>query len=157
MSQETKKEPPFELAYKDWKPHYLISMGELSPFFREIINNKRITASKCPQCGKVWMPPRGDCPDCYEEMEWVPLTGEGTIISCSYVYFIGHGHGVVGHIGLPYVYALVHMDGTDTYVSHGVKPEGQKMGGIRPGTRVKAVFLEERRGTLGDFYFVPMK
>ena len=66
-----KKEPPFELEYRDWKPEYLYSLGELSPFFREIINNKRLLGSKCPKCGTVWMYPRGDCPDCYEENEWI--------------------------------------------------------------------------------------
>lgn len=42
-------------------------------------------------------------------------------------------------------------------MSHGVKPKSQKMGEIKPGTRVMAVDREERRGTLGDFYFVPIE
>lgn len=156
-TKEKKAEPPFELEYRDWKPEYLYSLGELSTFFREIINNKRLLASKCPQCGKVWMFPRGDCPDCYEETEWVPITGEGTIVSCSYVYFIGHGIDLLSYLDVPFVYALIHLDGTDTYIPHCVKPPSQKMGDIRTGTRVKAVFRENRRGTIGDFYFVPIQ
>ena len=54
------------------------------------------------------------------------------------------------------VYALIHLDGTDTYLSHGIKPKSQKMGEIKTGTRVKAVFKDSRRGTIGDFYFVPV-
>jgi hypothetical protein len=75
-TEAKKKEPPFELEYRDWRPEYLYSLGELSPFFREIVDNARLMASKCPKCGKVWMYPRGDCPDCYEENEWIPITGE---------------------------------------------------------------------------------
>jgi len=155
--KEIKTEPPFELEYRDWKPEYLYSMGELSTFFREIKNNKRLMASKCPQCGKVWMFPRGDCPDCYEDTEWIPITGEGTVVSSSYVYFIGHGIDLLRYLDLPFVYALIHLDGTDTYIPHCVKPKEQKMGEICTGTRVKAVFRENRRGTIGDFYFVPIK
>lgn len=158
MKKDAEKpaEKPLELAWTDWKPEYLYSLAELSKFFREIIENKRLLASKCPQCGKVWMPPRGDCPDCYETTEWVPISGEGTVVSCSYCYFQGHGIDLVEYIGLPYVYALIHLDGTDTYISHGIKPKEQKMGEIRTGTRVKAVFRENPRGTIGDFYFVPI-
>jgi len=35
-NETLKKEPPLELEYRDWKPQYLYSLGELSPFFREI-------------------------------------------------------------------------------------------------------------------------
>jgi len=155
-NETLKKEPPLELEYRDWKPQYLYSLGELSPFFREIKNNRKLLASKCPQCKKVWMPPRGDCPDCYEEVEWIPISGEGTVVACSYVYFKGHGVEVLGYIDVPYVYALIHLDGADTYMSHGIKPKSQKMGEIVTGTRVKAIFRENRRGTIGDFYFVPI-
>ena len=150
-------EKPLELAYTDWKPAYLYSLGELSPFFREIVNNKKLLASKCSHCGKVWMPPRADCPDCYEATEWVPLSGEGTVMSCSYCYFAGHGIDLLDYLGLPFVYALIQLDGADTYMCHGVKPKEQKMGEIHTGTRVKAVFRENRRGTIGDFYFVPIE
>ena len=62
------------------------------------------------------------------------------------------GAVVGGRLG----YALIHLDGTDTYMSHGIKPKSQKMGEIKTGSRVKAVFKDMRRGTIGDFYFVPV-
>ena len=149
-------EQPLEIPYTDWKPEYLYSLAELSRFFREIINNKRLLGSKCPKCGKVWMPPRGHCPDCYEVTRWVPLSGKGTVMACTYCYFIGMGGDLLRYLDLPYVYALIKLDGADTYMPHGVKPKEQKMGEIHTGTRVKAVFREERRGTIADFYFVPI-
>lgn len=147
--------PPFELPFTDWKPQYLYSLGELSPFFREVVDNKRLTASCCPKCRKVWMPPRGDCPDCYEATEWVPISGEGTVICCTYCYFPGANVDLIQHIGLPYVFAVIHLDGADTYMFHAVKPPSQKMNEVGSGTRVKVVFRETRTGTIGDFYFVP--
>jgi uncharacterized OB-fold protein len=147
--------PPFELPFTDWKPEYLYSLGELSPFFHEVVKNRRLTATRCPSCRKVWMPPRGDCPDCYTTTEWIPISGEGTVMSCSYCYFMGSGIDLIGYLDLPYVFALIHLDGTDTYMFHGIKPASQKMGEVRTGSRVKVVFREERRGTIGDFYFIP--
>ena len=146
---------PFELPFTDWKPEYLYSLGELSPFFREIVDNKRLTATRCPHCSKVWMPPRGTCSDCYEDTEWIPLSGEGTVVSCTYCYFPGSNVDLIKFIDIPYVFALIKLDGADTYMFHAVKPPSQKMGEVVTGTRVKAVFREERHGTIGDFYFVP--
>jgi uncharacterized OB-fold protein len=150
------KVEPFELPFTDWKPQYLYSLGELSPFFRAIVDEKRLLGSKCPKCSKVWMPPRGDCPDCYETTEWVELTGEGEVVSCTYCYFPGASTDLISFIGLPYVFAAIRLDGADTFLFHAVKPPSQKINEVKPGTRVKAVFREERRGTLGDFYFLPV-
>ncbi len=35
---------------------------------------------------------------------------------------------------------------------NGSKPKDQAMGGIATGTRVKAVFRDERKGSIADFY-----
>jgi hypothetical protein len=154
---DEKADQPLEIEYTDWKPEYLYSLAEVSKFFREIIDNKRLLGTKCPGCGKVWMPPRGYCPDCYKVTEWVPLSGEGTIMACTYCYFIGFSGDLLRYLDLPYVYSLIKLDGADTYMAHGVKPKGQKMGEIETGTRVKVVFREKRRGSIADFYFVPME
>ena len=158
MDEKTVKQPsqPLEVEWTDWKPQYLYSLGEVSEFFREVKDNERLLGSKCPTCGKVWMPPRGYCPDCYEATEWVPLSGEGTVAACTYCYFNGFEGDLVKYLDVPYVYSLIHLDGADTYLIHGVKPREQKMGGVRTGTRVKVVFREERRGSIADFYFVPI-
>ncbi len=144
---------PLEIPYTDWKPEYLYTLGEVSRFFREIIDNKKLYASKCPKCATVWMPPRGYCPDCYEKTQWVPLSGDGTVMSCTYCYFIGMGGDLPRYLDLPYVYALIKLDGCDTYLAHGVRPQGQAMGEIQIGTRVRAIFREERKGSIADFFF----
>ena len=157
MEQERpiESERPLEIPYTDWKPEYLYSLAEVSRFFREIVENRRLVATKCSGCGKVFMPPRGYCPDCYRLMEWVPLSGEGTVVHCTYCYFLGMGGDLLRFIDVPYVYAFIKLDGVDTYLAHGVRPNSQAMGEIRSGTRVRAVFREQRKGTIADFYFVP--
>ena len=149
-------ERPFEIPYTDWKPEYLYSLAEVSRFFKEIVENKRLVATKCPVCDKAFMPPRGYCPDCYEVINWVPLSGEGRVAYCTYCYFLGMGGDLLRFIDVPYVYAFIKLDGADTYLAHGVRPNSQAMGEIKAGTRVKAVFREQRKGTIADFYFVPM-
>src|SRR4030042_1504639 len=154
---DEKADQPLEIEYTDWKPEYLYSLAEVSRCFREMIDNKKLLGSKCPECGKVWMPPRGYCPDCYKVTEWVPLSGEGTVMACTYCYFIGMSGDLLKYLDVPYVYSLIKLDGADTYMAHGVKPKGQKMGEIQTGSRVKGVFREKRRGTIADFYFVPIE
>ncbi len=43
------------------------------------MKNKKILGTKCKKCGKVWMPPRVNCSDCYEVTEWLELKQTGTI------------------------------------------------------------------------------
>ncbi len=153
MAQAKDMNAPLEIPYTDWKPEYLYSLGEVSRFFREIIDNRKLYGTRCPKCRKTWMPPRGYCPDCYEQTDWVPLSGEGTVRSCTYCYFMGMGGDLLRFIDIPYVFALIQLDGTDTFLAHGVKPRHQSMGEIVTGTRVRAVFREQRRGSIADFYF----
>ena len=93
---------------------YLYSYGEISKFFKEVKENKKLYATKCPSCKKVWMHPRGHCPDCYTEMEWVPLSGKGTVESAAYC-FHAPGVRVADALGdLPFVLAVIKLDGADT-------------------------------------------
>jgi len=133
---------------------YLYSYGELSKFFRELVENKRLFATQCSQCGKVFMPPRGDCPYCWAPTEWVLLSGKGTVISCTYSYQPSEA-AVAQYLDLPIILAIIKLDGTDTCFYHVVDAKDKTIGSVKAGTRVKAVFREERIGTIADFYFVP--
>lgn len=151
----TNKVEIVEVPYVYSSGEYLYTCGEISKFFREIIENKRLFGAKCPQCRKVWMPPRGYCPDCYLQIDWVPLSGKGSIVSCAYCYFPGMTGDLIKYLDIPYVQALVKLDGADTYLMTAVAVKEQRIGVVKEGMRVKAVFREERKGTIADFYFVP--
>lgn len=144
-----------EIPYS-YLAEYLYSYGEISRFFKEIIENKRLLASKCSICGKVWMHPRGYCSDCYTATEWVPLTGKGTVVSAAYCFFSASKEQDMPKLfDLPYVLAIIKLDGADTCMLHTVVSEKRILGSISPGTRVKVAWMEKRTGTITDFYFVP--
>jgi uncharacterized OB-fold protein len=51
--------------------------GQLTPYFQGLTEG-RLMATRCvaPECpiskgkGELWLPPRADCPDCHQPMEW---------------------------------------------------------------------------------------
>jgi uncharacterized OB-fold protein len=143
----------FEVPWR-LRVDYLFSYGEVSRFFREVVENKRLLATRCTGCRKVIMPPRGDCPHCWTPTEWIPLSGKGTVISCTYCFQAGMAE-VAQYLDLPIIFSIIKLDGADTYMYHVVDAKCKTIGSVKPGTRVKAVFRDERKGTIADFYFVP--
>ncbi|MEW6531549.1 MAG: Zn-ribbon domain-containing OB-fold protein [Thermodesulfobacteriota bacterium] len=50
--------------------------------FVEFLKNNELRGTVCTQCGAKFFPPRADCSACLsDQMEWFPITGEGTLIS----------------------------------------------------------------------------
>lgn len=139
---------PFEVPDR-WIATYRYSYGGQSRFFREIIFNKKLYGTKCTSCGKVFCPPRADCPHCYEKTKWVELPGKGTVESYTTVYF-GTSAAVRK---FPFICAYVKLDGADTVICTNI--EMDDVSKARVGMRVKAVFKEDRDGTITDFYFKP--
>ena len=127
--------------------YYKYAHGETSRFFRELRDNQRIYGSRCPKCRFVYCPPRAGCSECYAPTEWVPLSGEGTIVTCTRVFqttaaFLEN---------VPYVCAYVRLDGADTCMFQNVDTQD-----ARPGMRVRAVFRPYPEGAMSDFVFKPV-
>ena len=59
-----------------------------SKFLAEIRDNKKIFGVRCPKCGKVYVPIRKVCGDCFIPMEeLVELSGKGSVyMSVSYTH-----------------------------------------------------------------------
>lgn len=133
---------------------YRYAYGEhYDRFYREMRDNKRIMAVKCSKCGAVLLPPRPYCGFCYTPVdEWVQLPDEGRLLTYTAIYlpFVGQPTEP------PYVYAFIMLDGADVQFPHilgEVEPAD-----IAVGMRVKAVWAEERTGTLHDIkYFRPLE
>jgi uncharacterized OB-fold protein len=50
--------------------------------FVEFLKNNELRGTVCTQCGAKFFPPRADCSSCLsDQMDWFPITGEGTLIS----------------------------------------------------------------------------
>jgi hypothetical protein len=147
MADEEPLRVPYTTEYF-WEWSY----GRISKFFRELKENKKILGSKCPRCGVTYCPPTSDCPKCYVPTEWVEVGPQGTIVG----YTIVHAAPLwFGEKKIPYVAALIKLDGADTSVLHFVDEiDPDKVGN---GMRVEAVFKEEREGYITDIsHFKPI-
>jgi len=121
-------------------------------FFKELMENGKIVAGKCSNCGKLYLPPRSFCIHCFGEIkEYVDVGLRGkvksyTIVSVDMDNKPLETPKVIGFIEFPGVIGgLIHFIN--------VKPEE-----IRIGMEVEAVLKpkEERKGNIMDIlYFKP--
>ncbi len=135
----------------DMTCHYLYSEGEISYFFKELKNHAKLYASKCPQCGFVYFPPRGQCYKCYCDNGWVQLNGKGTVETATVCHF-GRSQFTER---MPIVIAFIKLEGSDMIFRHSIVMEDATLEKVKHGTPVKVVFKEKREGRVTDFYFVP--
>ncbi len=126
----------------------------LSRFYCELRDNGKIWANRCPKCGKVFVPPKIKCTDCFMDMnDWVELPGTGTVETYTVVRY---EEPTLHPRKAPFVYGVIKMDGADTGIVHfigEVEPEKVKV-----GLRVEAVLEDEREGNILDIkHFRPIK
>jgi len=131
--------------------NYKYSMGGQSKFFLELKNNKKILGTKCKKCGKVWMPPRVNCSDCYEDTDWIEVQPSGKILTSTIAWYTTSAFIK----NVPYGMAFIKLDGASTGMLQGVFSENLVPSKIKRGKRVKAVFNKNRQGKMTDFFFVP--
>lgn len=120
-----------------------------SRLLHEIKENKRFVGIKCSKCGKVYVPPRKVCGPCYVAMdEIVPLSDEGEIVVCTILQFgfVDPSTGVQRPV--PYACAFIKLDGADSALPHFIDSTDPEK--VKVGARVKAVFEEERTGSIMD-------
>jgi len=124
-----------------------------SKFFTEIRDNGRFMAVRCPQCRKVYVPPRGVCGDCFREMkEWVEVGPKGHIGTFTILRFAFIDPETGTQKPVPYGYGFIKLDGADTLFQHYISVEDE--GKIRIGARVEPVFSQDRKGSIRDIdYF----
>ena len=122
-------------------PYKWTTGATIGRFLGEIKEYARIMGARCDGCGKVYAPPPDVCGECYRPLgDWVPLTGEGTVVAVSTV----HRPMPWSPVEAPYTLALVRLDGADTNLLHLAGPD------LRAGARVRAIFKTTREGTLLD-------
>jgi uncharacterized OB-fold protein len=124
-----------EVLELTWSQSYRHSLGKTSRFFLEL-ENKRLLATRCPQCGMVWLPPRPVCPNELAITDWVDLNGRGTLVSWS----ILHSAAVMApFLTPPYALAYMKLEGADTLFAHVLRNFGEATA-LYHGLPVKAVF-----------------
>ncbi len=137
------------------KVPYTWAAGEVGTRYLETLRDQRkFMGTRCPRCEIVYHPPRRNCPDCFEECEdWVELGSQGELQSYTVVR---RHHPQLSPLPLPFAYGIIKLDGADTGFLH-ILSDFQE-GELAVGSRVEAVFAEEREGNIRDvLFFRPVK
>lgn len=132
---------------------YAYSAGRYaSYFFKQLKEQKRIMGIRCPKCRRVFIPPRPACGYCYvRNEEWVDLGDEGTLWGYTIVQFSFLDPLTGEERPIPYGYGFIELDGASTRLQHFVT--ASTLNKLKIGIRMKAVFREERRGSLADILY----
>jgi hypothetical protein len=134
---------------------YEWSIGKYgSRFFEEIKKHRRFIGIRCPQCGKVYMPPRRLCGPCFRELDELvvlPVTGTLTAFSIVNYPFLDPETGEQRPI--PYTYGYIRIDGSDSIFSHLIHETD--VNEIKVGMRVRALFKNpaEMQGNIKDIEY----
>ena len=152
MGHKAKAEEPVVFRTKLLIPYKNYAGGVGSRFLREIRDNRRIMGVRCPECCRVYVPPRATCFKCFSELkEWVPVGDAGTLMSYTTVHYREAMHPLEP----PFAYGIIKLDGADTGLVH-------LLGEVDPnevaiGMRFQAVYKENREGSVLDIaYFRPL-
>lgn len=136
----------------DFPVHFRYTVGVAGEkFFREIKENARLVASRCPNCKLNYLPPRIYCERCMAKLEeYVQVENNGTIETLTRCYQDSDGRALPE----PVVIALVRFPSAHGGLIHRVKGE------VSIGDRVTTVFQEKskRTGSILDIqYFEKLK
>ena len=123
-----------------------------SRFFEELRDQKKIMGTKCSRCGRVMVPPRIFCEECFVDAnEWIEVSNQGTLITFGDSYLSTDGK----LLEEPWMLGIIRLDGSDGGLVHYIgeaTPEELKI-----GMKMEAVFKEEREGNILDIkYFRPV-
>ncbi|MFG3506756.1 Zn-ribbon domain-containing OB-fold protein [Streptomyces sp. NPDC047821] len=116
---------------------YTYAPGRAQSAYLHALAERRTVGERCPDCRKVYVPPRGACPTCgVATAERVEVGPRGTVTT----YCIVNIKAKNLDIDVPYVYAHIALDGADLAL-HG------RIGGIpydqvRMGLRVEPVWTD---------------
>ncbi len=122
-----------------------------SLMLKALRDEKKIIGNRCPECRKVYVPPRAVCGPCFiapDETVELPATGILAGYSVVNYPFIDPETGEKRPV--PYTYGYIQLDGCDSYLSHFVNETDPAR--LSPGLRVEAVFKPdgERVGQMQD-------
>jgi uncharacterized OB-fold protein len=135
---------------------YNWSVGAYMERFFGGFKDKKLLGIKCLACGKVFVPPRMICEDCFAETEeWLELGEEGTVEGYTVGYVkVDEKIGGLTDLDEPEIIALIKPEGADTCLIHRISEA--KPSDIKVSMRVQAVWAEEAKGELSDLrYFKP--
>jgi uncharacterized OB-fold protein len=145
MEQGKEASKPLSVKYIADMPYKYHAGYYYSRFLRELRDNKRIVGVKCPKCGKVYVPPRIVCRDCFVKMEeFVAVSDKGTLLAFTVTNFSYIDTTTGESKRIPFTAAFIKLDGADSNIVHRLEETDEKK--IKAGLRLQAVFSDKRTG-----------
>ena len=145
MDKKSDDRQPTSITYVADMPYEYHAGFYYSRFLKELRDNKRIVGVKCPGCGKVYVPPRIVCRDCFVKMEeYVEVGNEGKLLAFTVTNFSYTDTTTGEPRAIPYTAAYINLDGADSNIVHSLDETDESK--IRAGMRVRAVFASDRTG-----------
>ena len=141
-----------------WRPKakYMWSAGVAMSRFLNELKNGKIIATKCNKCGRIMVPPRVFCEQCFKPTDnWTYVKDTGTINTYSASFIAGDA----SRIKEPIIVAIIDLDGASPGmgIQHKIGEINWKE--VKFDMKVKAVWKppEERKGAITDIkYFKPI-
>lgn len=150
MSTEVKYlDGKIENDYK-WNPGSTVGR-----FLTSLRDSQELTAARCTKTSKVFLPPQSWSPYGQIKMDrFQTVTGSPTLKAGTIVY--RKPWNAPEGIETPYMLAAVSYPGVDSEMIHIVSAPEDKLKALKPGDALKAVWKEERTGTIRDInYYEP--
>jgi uncharacterized OB-fold protein len=129
--------------------------GPVMGKFLKALKEKKILANKCPQCGRLQLPPREICAECrVRAVEWVEIGPEGIIATPDVTYYASPDPLTGESRETPYISAHFLLDGCKGHETfwHELKPDTPPEKAKR-GARVRPVWNDRRTGTIHDILY----
>jgi len=126
--------------------------------FLDELKNGKIIASTCSKCGRIMVPPRVYCEQCYKPIDdWVYVKDTGVVNTFSVSFLAADAT----RLKEPIIVAIINLDGASEGMGiiHRME-EIKDWKKVKIGMKVKAVWkpLKERTGAITDIkYFKPVE
>jgi uncharacterized OB-fold protein len=95
--------------------------------FYKFLANGKLMAGKCQRCGKIHLPPRPLCDNCFsQQFTWIPVSGKGKLLTFSVIHIAPTQFQAIA----PYAVGIVQLE-NDLKIPgmiSGVAPEQLKIG-----------------------------
>lgn len=137
----------------DMQADYLYTSGVAGDrLFTHLKKKGTFLATRCPQCKKVFFPPRLFCEDCFCEIPekgWLEVPARGTVRLWTVATIDAHGN----KLSEPKVIAMIDIEKTDGAMLGIIKTKN--LDKDLDGLKVKAVLKpkSKREGTLKDILY----
>jgi hypothetical protein len=112
--------------------------------FYDGLENKKFIGTKCSKCGKVFLPPRNRCGDCFAKAEeFIDLSETGTLKNFTVAnYKVTERRA--RKLKEPIIIGLVQIDGADTAMISEIL--NVNLDDLKDGIKVKVVWADRIKG-----------